>query len=145
VHPGEGTDRPDPAAARVAAEVRRLTIANILAAVVAAAEVRPAEHSTFASLIFETITHGGYHDAVADTVKRRGLERAKGEAPELALGAHARSLDARGLRALILELALARSHPRDARRGRERLAGPGGADPARSPAPGEARIGPSGT
>jgi hypothetical protein len=37
-------------------------------------------------------------DAVADTVKRRGLERAKGEAPEVALGAHARSLDARGLR-----------------------------------------------
>ena len=54
------------------------------------------------------MTHGGYHDAIADTVKRRGLERAKGEAPEAALAAHARSLDAKGLRALVLELALAR-------------------------------------
>jgi hypothetical protein len=46
--------------------------------------------------------------AAADVRKRRGIERGKGEAPETALAAHARSLDASGLRALILELALAR-------------------------------------
>ena len=105
---GEGREPIDPSAARAAADVRRATIGNILAAIVAAAEARPADDSTFGSLIFDAMAHGGYHDAVADTVKRRGLERAKGEAPETALAAHARSLDARGLRALILELALAR-------------------------------------
>jgi ParB family transcriptional regulator, chromosome partitioning protein len=98
----------DAAAARAAADVRRATISNVLAAIVAAAEARSADDPTFASLIFDTMAHGGYHDAIADTVKRRGLERGKGEAPETTLTAHARSLDARGLRALILELALAR-------------------------------------
>ncbi|WP_242392134.1 ParB/RepB/Spo0J family partition protein [Anaeromyxobacter oryzisoli] len=98
----------DAAAARAAALVRRVTISNVLAAIVAAAEARPADDPTFASLIFEAMAHGGYHDAIADTVKRRGLERGKGEAPETTLTAHARSLDGRGLRALILELALAR-------------------------------------
>jgi ParB family chromosome partitioning protein len=105
---GEGREPIDPSAARAAADVRHATIGNILAAIVAAAQARPADDPTFGSLIFDAMAHGGYHDAVADTVKRRGLERAKGEAPETTLAAHARSLDARGLRALILELALAR-------------------------------------
>ncbi len=93
---------------RATAELRRATIGNVLAAIVATAEARPADDSTFASLIFDAMEHGGYHDAIADTVKRRGLERGKGEGPESALAAHARSLDARALRALVLELAIAR-------------------------------------
>jgi ParB family chromosome partitioning protein len=52
--------------------------------------------------------HGGYHDAVADAVKRRGLEREKGFAPEAALTAHASELDGSALRALVLELAVGR-------------------------------------
>jgi ParB family transcriptional regulator, chromosome partitioning protein len=104
-----GSDSSDPAAVRAAAEARRTTIGNVLAAIVAAAEGRPAEDSTFASLVFDAMAHGGgYHDAISDTVKRRGLERGKGEAPEAALGAHAGLLDAKGLRALVLELSLAR-------------------------------------
>jgi hypothetical protein len=104
-----GVESSDPAVARVAGEVRRATIGNILGAIVAAVEARPADDANFASLIFEAMAHGGgYHDAVTDTVKRRGIARAKGETPEAALAAHARSLDAKGLRALILELALAR-------------------------------------
>ena len=104
---GEG-ERIDPSVARAAADVRRATISNVLGAIVVTAEARPADDPMFASLIFDAMAHGGYHDAFADTVNRRALERAKGEAPETTLAAHARSLDARGLRALTLELALAR-------------------------------------
>jgi ParB family chromosome partitioning protein len=98
----------DPAAARVAAALRHATISNILGAIVAAAEARSADDSTFARLVFDAMAQGGYHEAIGDTVKRRNLDRAKGETPETALAAHARSLDARGLRALVLELAIAR-------------------------------------
>jgi hypothetical protein len=45
---------------------------------------------------------------VADTVKRRRLERPRGELAVVTLTRHADSLDAKGLRSLILELALAR-------------------------------------
>ncbi|WP_243338298.1 ParB/RepB/Spo0J family partition protein [Anaeromyxobacter soli] len=99
---------PDPAAARAAAELRRATIANILSAIVAAAEARPADDSTFATLVFDAMTHGGYHDAVADAVKRRGIEREKGATPEAVLSAHASGLQGAALRALVLELAIGR-------------------------------------
>ena len=98
----------DPAEARAAAEVRRATISDILSAIVAAATARPAEDRAFAALILETMMHGGYHDAIADTVKRRALARPKGEAADTTLASHARTLDAPGLRALVLEVALAR-------------------------------------
>jgi ParB family chromosome partitioning protein len=98
----------DPAAARAAADLRRATIASLLSAIVAAAEVRPAEDATFASLVFDAMIHGGYHDAVADAVKRRGLAREKGVAPEAALAEHATALSGAGLRALVLELAIGR-------------------------------------
>jgi ParB family chromosome partitioning protein len=98
----------DPAAARAAAELRRATIANILSAIVAAAEARPADDSTFASLVFDAMIHGGYHDAVADAVKRRGLEREKGATPEAVLTAHASGLQGTALRALVLEPAIGR-------------------------------------
>lgn len=98
----------DPAAARAAAELRRATIANLLSAIVAAAEARPAEDATFASLVFDAMIHGGYHDAVADAVKRRGLARDKGVTPEAALTEHATALSGAGLRALVLELAIGR-------------------------------------
>jgi ParB family chromosome partitioning protein len=111
--PGEerrasSTPPTDAAAARAAAELRRATIANILSAVVAAAQARPGDDSTFARLVFDAMLHGGYHDAVADAVKRRGLEREKGSAPEAALTAHATELDGSALRALVLELAIGR-------------------------------------
>ncbi len=98
----------DPAAARVAAALRHATISNILGAIVAAAEARSADDTTFARLVFDAMAQGGYHDAIGDTVKRRSLDRAKGETPETTLAAHARSLDPKGLRALVLELAIAR-------------------------------------
>lgn len=98
----------DPAAARAAAELRRATITNLLSAIVAAAQARPADDSTFARLVFDAMVHGGYHDAVADAVKRRGLEREKGFSPEAALTAHANELEGSALRALVLELAVGR-------------------------------------
>jgi ParB family chromosome partitioning protein len=98
----------DPAAARAAAELRRATIANILSAIVAAAEARPADDATFASLVFDAMIHGGYHDAVADAVKRRGLERKKGDTAEAVLTGHASGLQGAALRALVLELAIGR-------------------------------------
>jgi ParB family chromosome partitioning protein len=99
---------PDPAQARVKAAVRRATIANVLAAVAAAAEARPPDDAESARLIFQAMARSGFHDAVADTVKRRRLERPKGELPMVILTRHADSLDAKGVRSLILELALAR-------------------------------------
>jgi ParB family chromosome partitioning protein len=98
----------DPAAARAAAELRRATVANLLSAIVAAAQARPADDSTFARLVFDAMVHGGYHDAVTDAVKRRGLQREKGFAPEAVLTAHASELDGSALRALVLELAVGR-------------------------------------
>ena len=105
---GDDAGNKDPAAARAAAELRRATVVSILGAIATAAESRPADDPTFASLILDSMTQGGYHDAIADTVKRLGLTRANGETPDEVLGAHARGLDAKGLRALILELSLAR-------------------------------------
>jgi len=98
----------DVAAMRAAARQRHATIANILADITAAAASRPAADATFAKIILETMTAGGYHDAISDTVKRRDLERAKGEQPAATLATHAQTLDSSGLRALILELAIAR-------------------------------------
>ena len=106
--PASSTPPADPAAARAAAELRRATIANILSSVVAAAQARPPDDSTFARLVFDAMIHGGYHDAVADAVKRRGLEREKGFSPEAVLTAHASELDGGALRALVLELAIGR-------------------------------------
>lgn len=102
---GQGTD---PAATKAVAELRRATTTNLLAAVVTAAQARPAEDSTFVRHVLEGMIHGGYHDAVAEAVKRRGLERDKGLAPETVLKAHAERLDDPGLRALVLELAVGR-------------------------------------
>jgi ParB family chromosome partitioning protein len=98
----------DPAAAKAAAELRRATTTNLLSAVVAAAQTRPPEDSTFARHVLDAMVHGGYHDAVVDAVKRRGLEREKGLAPEAVLKAHAAELDGPGIRALVLELAVGR-------------------------------------
>jgi post-segregation antitoxin (ccd killing protein) len=55
------------------------------------------------------MARSGFQEAVADTVKRRRLERPKGEFPVVTLTRHADSLEAKGVRSLILELALARS------------------------------------
>lgn len=113
-HGGSGLDRgapsapTDPSAMRAAAQLRRTTVSNILAAVTVAAESRPDEDATFARLIFDCMAGGGYHDAINDTVKRRCLPRGKDETQGAVLAAHAEQLDARGMRALILELALAR-------------------------------------
>lgn len=90
------------------ARTSHATIANLLSAIVAAAEARPAEDATFASLVFDAMIHGGYHDAVADAVKRRGLARDKGVTPETALTEHATALSGAGHRALVLELAIGR-------------------------------------
>ena len=53
------------------------------------------------------MSRSGFSDAISDTVKRRGLERPKGEAPAIMLARHAGALDVNRMRSLILELALA--------------------------------------
>jgi ParB family chromosome partitioning protein len=98
----------DPADARFAAELSRLTRQRILAAVVAAAETAAPDDNRFATLVYETILHGGYHNAVIDTVKRRAGKVPKGEQPEVALAGIAGELTVGGLRALVLELCLSR-------------------------------------
>jgi ParB family chromosome partitioning protein len=98
----------DPVDARTQAVLHRATVAKILAAVVTAVEARPDDDPAFARAIFHAMSRSGFSDAISDTVKRRGLERPKGEAPGVMLARHAESLDANRLRSLILELALAR-------------------------------------
>ncbi|ACL64468.1 parB-like partition protein [Anaeromyxobacter dehalogenans 2CP-1] len=98
----------DPAKARFAADVARTIRQRILAAVVAAAEAAPPDDNRFAALVYETILHGGYHNAVVDTVKRRLGRVPKGEQPTAALATIASGVEAPALRALVLELCLSR-------------------------------------
>jgi ParB family chromosome partitioning protein len=98
----------EPANARFAADVARMTRQRLLAAVVAAAETAPPDDNRFVSLVYETILHGGYHNAVVDTLKRRLGKVPKGELPAAALAAIAAVCPAPALRALILELCLSR-------------------------------------
>lgn len=118
----------DPADARFAADLARMSRQRILAAVVAAAETAPRDDTRFVSLVYETILHGGYHNAVVDTVKRRLGKVPKGEQPAAALAAIAAACTAPALRALVLELCLSRGayfvmssdeYPRDLARGIE--------------------------
>jgi ParB family transcriptional regulator, chromosome partitioning protein len=98
----------DPAQARLAADIARQTRQRILAAVVAAAEAAPLDDNRFATLVYETLLNGGFHNAVVDTVKRRVGKTPKGEQPGAALANLAGRLDTAGLRALVLELCLSR-------------------------------------
>jgi ParB family chromosome partitioning protein len=98
----------DPADVRFAAELSRQTRQRILAAVVAAAEAAAPDDNRFATLVYETILHAGYHNAVIDTVKRRAGKVPKGEQPETALARITAELTASALRALVLELCLSR-------------------------------------
>jgi ParB family chromosome partitioning protein len=98
----------DPADARFAAELSRQTRQRILAAVVAAAEAAPPDDNRFVTLVYETILHAGYHNAVIDAVKRRTGKVPKGEQPETTLARIAGQLTAGALRALVLELCLSR-------------------------------------
>ena len=106
-----GSARAEPRApedARLSADIARVTRQRIVAAVVAAAESAPSDDDRFAKLVYETILHGGYHNAVIDTVKRRAGKVPKGEQPAVALEHLAKELSGGGLRALVLELCLSR-------------------------------------
>jgi hypothetical protein len=105
---GQPTRSEDPADARAQPVLHRATVARILAAVVTTSETRADDDPAFARLIFHAMSRSGFNDAISDTVKRRGLEHPKSEAPGSTLARHAESLDANRLRSLILELALAR-------------------------------------
>jgi ParB family chromosome partitioning protein len=95
---------------RLEGEITRVSRQRILAAVVAAAESAPMDDNRFAQLVYETMLQGGYHNAVTEIVKRRiGSKRPKGEHVTTTLEAHGASLGAAALRALVLELAIARS------------------------------------
>jgi ParB family chromosome partitioning protein len=98
----------DPAAARFAADVGRQSRQRVMAAVVAAVEAAAADDNRFATLVYETIVHAGYHNAVIDTVKRRAGKVPKGEQPEAALGRISEHLTGSSLGALVLELCLSR-------------------------------------
>nr|WP_248346288.1 ParB/RepB/Spo0J family partition protein [Anaeromyxobacter paludicola] len=98
----------DAAETRFTAEVARATRQRLLAAVVAAAEGAAPDDDRFANLVYETILHGGYHNALVDTVKRRAGKVPKGEQPEVALARIAEGLSGPALRALVLELCLSR-------------------------------------
>ena len=98
----------DPADARFAADVARLTRQRILAAVVAAAEAAAPDDDRLMKLVYETFLHGGYHNAVIDTVKRRLGKVPKGEQPATALAQLADQLRGGALRSLVLELSLSR-------------------------------------
>ncbi|GEJ56634.1 hypothetical protein AMYX_13750 [Anaeromyxobacter diazotrophicus] len=98
----------DPADARFAADVARLTRQRILAAVVAAAEAAAPDDDRLMKLVYETFLHGGYHNAVIDTVKRRLGKVPKGEQPTAVLAQLADRLTGGALRALVLELSLSR-------------------------------------
>jgi ParB family chromosome partitioning protein len=98
----------DPADARFAADVARLTRQRILAAVVTAAEAAAPGDDRFVTLVYETMLHGGYHNAVVDTVKRRLGKVPKGDQPAVALAELAEQLTGGALRALVLELCLSR-------------------------------------
>lgn len=98
----------DPAEARFAADVARLSRQRILAAVVAAAEAAPLDDNRSATLVYETLMHGGFHNAVVDTVKRRVGKVPKGTQPASALDQLTTQLGPSALRALVLELCLSR-------------------------------------
>jgi ParB family chromosome partitioning protein len=108
--PGEShsVQHRDPADARFAADVARLTRQRILAAVVAAAEAAAPDDDRLMKLVYETFLHGGYHNAVIDTVKRRLGKVPKGEQPGAVLAQLADQLRGGALRSLVLELSLSR-------------------------------------
>lgn len=84
---------------------------------------RPKDDPPFAGSSSTRCRDSGFSDAISDTVRRRGLERPKGEAPGITLGRHTEQLDASRLRSLMLELefalargacfALSSSYPED--------------------------------
>lgn len=95
---------------RFAADVSRITRQQVIGAIVAAAEGAGADDNRFVQLVYETMLHGGYHNAIADAVKRRlGPKRPKGEYPATALAEHGAALGPAALRGLLLELAISRS------------------------------------
>ncbi len=110
----------DPAETRFAADVARQSRQRVLAAVVAAAEAAPLDDNRFATLVYETLLNGGFHNAVVDTVKRRAGKVAKGEQPAAALAQLAGQLGTAGLRALVLELPRAGDRGLRDQRGRHR-------------------------
>ncbi len=79
-----------------------------MAAIVAAAESAPGDDDRFVRLAYETALHGGYHNAILDTVKRRLGKIPKGEQPATCLAEHSFALPPTGLRGLLLELCLSR-------------------------------------
>jgi ParB family chromosome partitioning protein len=107
-HPEECHAVTDPAEARFAAEIGRVSRQRIMAAIVAAAEATPADDNRFVQLAYETMLHGGYHNSVVDTVKRRIGKVPKGEQPATSLEAHVAGLSPAGVRALLVELCLSR-------------------------------------
>ena len=99
----------DPESSRHAAQIQRTSRQRILATVVAAAELAPADDNRFVQLVYETMLNGGYHNAIIDLVKRRIPKRTKGEHPSTTLVSHVASLTPASLRAVLLELAVSRS------------------------------------
>jgi ParB family chromosome partitioning protein len=110
IHPDSAECRAatDPAEARFVAEIERVSCQRIMAAIVAAAEATPADDNRFVQLAYETMLHGGYHNSVVDTVKRRIGKVPKGEQPATSLAAHVAGLSPAGVRALLVELCLSR-------------------------------------
>lgn len=98
----------DPNEARHQTAISHLARQCAMAAIIAAAEKAPADDSRFAEILVASMIDGGYHNAVVDIVKRRIPSRPKGEHAGVTLKAHMRGLTPHQLRALALELVLAR-------------------------------------
>lgn len=98
----------DPNEARHQTQITNLARQRVLAAIVAAAETAAPDDNRFTQLVLTSMLDGGYHNAITDVVKRRGTSRPKGESPSVTLKHHTGGLTPHQLRALVLELALAR-------------------------------------
>lgn len=98
----------DPNEARHQTAISHLARQRAMAAIIAAADKAPADDHRFIQVIVDSMLNGGYHDAVLATVKRRIPTRPKGEHAGVTLASHRLGLTPHQLRALALELVLAR-------------------------------------
>jgi ParB family chromosome partitioning protein len=94
---------------RYDSQLAALTRRRLMAAIVTAAEAAPPDDNRFVQLLYVTFLHGGYHNAITDTVKRRFVDghRPK-EHSSATLAGIAEKLSPAALRALVLELAISR-------------------------------------
>ena len=98
----------DPSVAKAEGALRTETIRQVMAAVVAKVEQSDLNDTTLLRLLLETVTAGGFFNAVTAVVKRRQLKALKGERATTTLKGHLLGLDPSGLRGLLVEMLISR-------------------------------------